>query len=647
MTVPAPPPTFRVIVTASQHAVTLSAQQTSGIASFFIQDTSTNLGGQQQTYTLTPSCTGVASCAPIPSVTLSQGARVSVDVPYTVAASGTTGKSSSSRRARTLLAPIRKLSIRRRSIRSPSARRRRRRAFKGSSGQYPVTVKNTSTNGDVPIDVSLAVTGCGSPALSGCQAPVAFALAPGASSAQTISYQGALAGVGIIGVTASGTVAAATVLPASAVDSVTVTNPPPQGAIAIAPANDNVNSAAPANLSVTFTISSTDASPDTVAYQISCAGAVTTCHDAAGKTSGKAGPLSQTGTTSAPVAVSYHVNSGAGPIGSVTIRAHGVRDSTLTANGTRIVGVNGVPAIVVNTKAAGPGAAIARDQCVTIAAGADAAYECGDLRLAEGLPATTTMNKARAPMLVYNSRHASPSALIAANVSVNPGSAVTTLVATVSVRNNSSGAFTSTPAVVFPWTAANNASVSSRIVVPVDFTTLGLGSSLTGNYLYTIQVAAKSGATTVATAIDTSSVIVVDRTTSQFGRGWSLDGLEQLVMANVPQTNLVLWVGGDGNARTYTQKSANSAYWLVTPAIDRTDTLQKSATTGTGTCATARTSSSTTWATRSRHNRRASSATRRSRAEPCSTTRRGYWTKSPSPSRREPPSHIRSRRHSM
>ena len=273
--------------------------------------------------------------------------------------------------------------------------------------------------------------------------------------------------------------------------------------------------------------------------------------------------------------MSYHVSNTVGSTGT-SLAAQGVINGTTTALGTRLVHVGGLAPLIVNTKAANPGPHIARDQCVTVAVASDAAYECGDLRLAEVLPATTTMNKARAPTLVYDSRHGVPIELIAANVSVTAPLGVTNLDVTVKILNNQTLTWSPGVTVTFPWSAANQNAAASRVVVPVDFRTQGISAAprtgLTGLYVYTVQVSARSGATVVATAVDTSGVAVVDRSASQFGRGWWLDGLEQLVTSNVPPASVQLWIGGDGNARMYAQQG-NSNVWIATPALDRPDTL--------------------------------------------------------------------------
>jgi hypothetical protein len=62
--------------------------------------------------------------------------------------------------------------------------------------------------------------------------------------------------------------------------------------------------------------------------------------------------------------------------------------------------------VTVAVRTVNPGTSIDRGECLTVSAGDGAAYECGDLRLVHALPTTTTMNVARTPTLLYNSRHA-------------------------------------------------------------------------------------------------------------------------------------------------------------------------------------------------------------------------------------------------
>src|SRR5437660_5912744 len=76
---------------------------------------------------------------------------------------------------------------------------------------------------------------------------------------------------------------------------------------------------------------------------------------------------------------------------------------------------------VVNVADVNSGSTIERDLCLTVSLGADAAGECGDLRLVHELPGVTTLSKERTPALLYNSEHASPRGIVRANVSLPDG----------------------------------------------------------------------------------------------------------------------------------------------------------------------------------------------------------------------------------
>ncbi len=64
------------------------------------------------------------------------------------------------------------------------------------------------------------------------------------------------------------------------------------------------------------------------------------------------------------------------------------------------------------------------------------------------------------------------------------------------------------------------------------------------------------------------TLIVVNRTTSRYGTGWSLVGVEELRLAQ--PGNKILWIGGDGSARVY--RSAGTNIWVAAAAAYR-DTL--------------------------------------------------------------------------
>ncbi len=206
---------------------------------------------------------------------------------------------------------------------------------------------------------------------------------------------------------------------------------------------------------------------------------------------------------------------------------------------------------------------VARDACLTIAAGDDAAYECGDLRLVHPLPSVKTMNEDRAPMLIYNSRHSTPTELVTANVigfSIAPSS----LTATLKVAGH-------TLTQSYSWNSSCDNTVC-RIVIPVPTDSLSIP---TGWYPDTLQVSVTSGGTPY-TATDVGSLAVVNHNASSFGAGWWLDGLEELYSVSGDTTKM-FWVAGDGNTRLYAQTGGDSVFTPQT-VVDRPDTLVQSAT---------------------------------------------------------------------
>jgi RHS repeat-associated protein len=101
----------------------------------------------------------------------------------------------------------------------------------------------------------------------------------------------------------------------------------------------------------------------------------------------------------------------------------------------------------------------------------------------------------------------------------------------------------------------------------------------TGIYDYTVEVKNNyAGSPSLATTL-TGSLIVVNRNSSKFGRGWHLAGLEWIqFFGPAPMaTQKLLWVGGDGSARIY-QPVGDGARW-VAPAAAYRDTIHLSGTT--------------------------------------------------------------------
>ncbi len=238
-------------------------------------------------------------------------------------------------------------------------------------------------------------------------------------------------------------------------------------------------------------------------------------------------------------------------------------NNTLRDSATVSVTAVGTPRPLASVVDVNRGSILRRDLCVTIAGGASAAIECGDLRIVHALPAIRTLNKPRVPTLLYNSAHAELFPVIAASVTV-PGSGTLDSVEGVLKINTTTGPVTVTTG---RWIGGNWASGSTRRIA--------LGYAISPDtirpdtvYDYTFEAATYVPGRWASTA--SGKLIVVDRRGSGLGAGWSLAGLERITfIAN----NGRLWVGGDGSARIY-QATSDPNVW-VAAADDRPDTLRK------------------------------------------------------------------------
>ncbi|MGH7719357.1 MAG: RHS repeat-associated core domain-containing protein [Gemmatimonadaceae bacterium] len=304
--------------------------------------------------------------------------------------------------------------------------------------------------------------------------------------------------------------------------------------------------------SQTFTVQNTG--NQSVTYNL----AVTTCSGGAiaSACSLSASSVSPAAGTSAQVSVTF--TSGAlGSSGEIRITATQSGSPSVTDAGwvTPVVGTPRAPTVAVAGLSADT--LVERDLCLTMAAGADAASECGDLRLAHALPSVRTLSKVRTLTLLYNSQHADPHPLVAANVTLPVGTLSPTTVRAVLRIGGVEWASSEWPGGEFVSGRTN------RIVLGFAGSTLA-----TGIYSYTIEVENRyaNDPTRYATT-QTGKFTVVNRASSPFGAGWWLAGLEQLDPATM------LWVGGDGSVRQYRPTSIPNVW--AAPAVDRPDTLKR------------------------------------------------------------------------
>jgi RHS repeat-associated protein len=293
-----------------------------------------------------------------------------------------------------------------------------------------------------------------------------------------------------------------------------------------------------------FTVWNTAAVRDTFSTAIVCSGAASAC---------TVSPtiIQLDADASGVVTVTHNASSTVGSTGVVWLKAWKTSNAIIRDSSWTSVTVTAGPppgVVVVNG-----GAALERDLCVTIAAGSDAAYECGDLRLVHALPATRTRDRARVPTLVYSSQHASQYPLVAAEVTLPSGIATPD---SVTAKLRIGGVLLAQG----KWPGSDWQTVwAYRIAVgfPTD--------TVTGVYGYTLEVTRWKNDTGTNVGTPSGELVVVNRRTSPFGAGWWLAGLEQL------NVGTMVWTGGDGSLRRYTAAGTNT--W-VAPNMDRPDTLK-------------------------------------------------------------------------
>jgi RHS repeat-associated protein len=268
-----------------------------------------------------------------------------------------------------------------------------------------------------------------------------------------------------------------------------------------------------------------------------------------------------TKTTPAAVKVPYSTASDLhGGVGAITLRASSAYGSkTYESTGSYQVSVPNTADDIAITIAS-PTTAIERGACLTIAAGEAAAYECGALRIVHGIRGVRTMGKWRAPTLLYASETADPRPAIRADLLLK-SSATTpdSLTGRLVIVNGTSQQQCDQRWTTSGWTPGT----VRRVVAICTSTTLP-----TGAYPFTLEVTSvKSGAKT--SFQESGTLIVVNRSSSAFGAGWSMAGLEQLFFP--ADANTRLWVSGDGSARVYRRVGSTNTFFA--DSLSRPDSL--------------------------------------------------------------------------
>jgi len=176
-----------------------------------------------------------------------------------------------------------------------------------------------------------------------------------------------------------------------------------------------------------------------------------------------------------------------------------------------------------------------RGLCLTTGGGEATAVQCGDLLVAHAMPGYQTMGRDRSLTLVYNSASAAPRPTVATWVTLTngfpqPDSVYAEL--QIAGIKRASAWYTS-------WAGMNRV---RQIVLAAPFDTVS------GIYPFTLIVR-NQYSTGAFDAAQTGSLLVINRKTSEFGAGWWLAGVEQLIMGQ--SGNKILWLGGDGSAAVY------------------------------------------------------------------------------------------------
>jgi RHS repeat-associated protein len=185
------------------------------------------------------------------------------------------------------------------------------------------------------------------------------------------------------------------------------------------------------------------------------------------------------------------------------------------------------------------GATAERSLCTTVATAARGAYECGDLRIAHGLPVHRTRGRAWAPALLYNSQHAHPRPIVYADVAVQ-GSTPASVEMVVRMQDG----------------VTHRASFAGSGFVPGVPRRVGVQwdalQTATGLYGYTVEVISHYAGGPQASMQYPGEIAIVNRSGSGFGAGWWLAGLESTLCADCGTGgSRLLWIGGDGSTRVF------------------------------------------------------------------------------------------------
>ncbi len=266
---------------------------------------------------------------------------------------------------------------------------------------------------------------------------------------------------------------------------------------------------------------------------------------------------------SATIQVQYTASGSTGARGLMRVRVHPVALGAAhnVDSATTEITTVATPAVGVQLAGNAPGVGdyLDRSACVTIALAPNVASECGDLRVTHPIVGVRSMGRSRAPVLLYNSAHARPRPLILANVRMRADIALPSDSVTASVhRIDTVPACGSRKLSAAAWAAPGE---TRRVLVPFSDC-----PTATGMYRYRVRIV---GSNQTHESADTGRLFVVNRSTTRFGAGWWIAGLEQL---SILSSTELLWIGGDGSVRRYLK---TGSVWRVPTPYGVPDSITK------------------------------------------------------------------------
>jgi RHS repeat-associated protein len=302
-----------------------------------------------------------------------------------------------------------------------------------------------------------------------------------------------------------------------------------------------------------FTVTNTGTAPTVYTLTFTCGSVATQCSLTRPR-------VAVDGLASATIGVSYRASTTIGASGTVTVTATDSATQVADNGSVQVTTIASRPTSYVND--VGSDVWMPRSACLQLPAGLGGTYECGDLRLAYGFPATTVLGRTFAPTLLYSSAHARPSAIVSGYANPLAGTAPVSIASTLRFSDDNTVLSQSYPAT--GWVNGDK----RRVAVMYDAAVTNRPAAYVRNYTSQI-VATYADNSTQVIGSGTGAFAIVDRRDSPFGNGWWLAGLEQLY--SQPDGSL-LWVGGDGSTERYARAVAGDSVFLG-DALDGPDSL--------------------------------------------------------------------------